>query len=132
MDHTSITANKDKYKVRNWKAYNKSLCHRGRITLWIEDSVMKDWSFIDITKKSVGECLYPDSVIRCCLLLKLSYHLCLRQATGFVESLLFFMGKGHYAVPDYSTLSRGQSLIPGSVSQRLTRGENLDIAIDST
>jgi hypothetical protein len=62
MDHTSITASKDKYKVRNRKAYNRSLCYRDRIALWIDDSIRKEWSSIDITNKSVGEYFYPDSV----------------------------------------------------------------------
>ncbi len=32
---------KDKYKVRNWGAYNKSLVERGNITLWLDRSVMR-------------------------------------------------------------------------------------------
>ena len=35
--------NKKKYKVTNWKEYEKSLCNRGYLTLWISPSVIKSW-----------------------------------------------------------------------------------------
>lgn len=34
---------KEKYKVTNWKAYNKALVERGSLTLWIDDEVVEDW-----------------------------------------------------------------------------------------
>ncbi|WP_394990372.1 hypothetical protein [Emticicia sp.] len=34
-----ITQLKDTYKLKNWKAYKASLYNRGRITIWIEDSI---------------------------------------------------------------------------------------------
>jgi hypothetical protein len=93
---------------------------------------MKKWPSTYLIGKSAGECLYSDSVIGCCLLLKISCHLGLRRAAGFVESLSFFLGEGSYAVPDYSTLCRRQSPVPCKVSRRPYKGKNLDITIDST
>jgi hypothetical protein len=55
---------KDSYKVKNWQSYNKSLRQRGKITLWIEESVLRQWREIDPKQKVVGEQLYPDSVIQ--------------------------------------------------------------------
>ena len=55
---------KDIYKVTNWQQYNRNLCERGRIRLWIEDSVVGQWRDIDVKNKVVGEALYPDSVIQ--------------------------------------------------------------------
>jgi hypothetical protein len=39
----SITQVKDKYKIKNRQAYNKSLCQRGSLGLWLEESVMEEW-----------------------------------------------------------------------------------------
>ena len=123
---------KDKYKVKNWKAYNNSLVQRGSISIWLEDSVLRQWGDISKEKKVVGECLYGDSVIQCCLLLGQLYHQPLRQTTGFVDSLLTMLGYRDYAVPDYSTLCRRQACLPVEVSQALSSQRKRAIAIDST
>ncbi|KAA6326379.1 hypothetical protein EZS27_024512, partial [termite gut metagenome] len=34
---------KDKYKIKHWQAYNKSLCQRGSLTLWLDESVLQEW-----------------------------------------------------------------------------------------
>lgn len=128
----ATTPVKDKYKVQNWKAYNQSLCQRGSLTLWLEDSVLRTWREIDLTKKVVGEPLYADCVIQCCLVLGLVYQQPLRQTTGFVTSLLALLGYGDYAVPDYTTLCRRQSCLLVEVSKALTSGRKLDLALDST
>ena len=36
---------KDKYRVRNWSRYNKSLIGRGNITIWIEESTLVSWYY---------------------------------------------------------------------------------------
>ncbi|RDC62659.1 IS5 family transposase [Adhaeribacter pallidiroseus] len=123
---------KDRYKVKNWKAYTSSLVQRGSLTLWLEDSVLRAWREIDPSQKVVGECLYADCVIQCCLLLGQVYHQPLRQTTGFVSSLLAMLGYKDYAVPDYTTLCRRQSCLPVEVSKALARNRKLAIALDST
>lgn len=132
MQTSLITPTKDKYKLSNWKAYNKSLCQRGSLTIWIDDSVLRAWRDIDTTKKVVGQETYPSCVILCCLILKLQYHQPLRQTTGFVKSLLNMMGLSSYAIPDYSTLCRRQMSLPVEVSRRWKSGEKIAIAVDST
>lgn len=131
LPSTTIPA-KDKYKVKNWKAYNSSLVQRGSLTLWLEDSVLRSWRDTDVRKKVVGENTYAACVIQCCLLLGQVYHQPLRQTTGFVGSLLVLLGCGDYAVPDYTTLCRRQSCLPVEVSQALSSGKKLDLALDST
>lgn len=132
MFSSTTTPSKDTYKVKNWKAYNKSLVSRGSLTLWLEDSVLSAWRDIDISRKVVGEQLYADCVIQCCLLLGCVYHQPLRQTTGFVASLLAMLGRGDYAMPDYSTLCRRQSCLPVELSKALAGSRKIDIAIDST
>jgi hypothetical protein len=70
----------------------------------------------------------PDTVILCCLILGIQYHQPLRQTTGFVGSLLLLMGKGYYAIRDYSTLCRRQH----SLNKALGKRRKIHIAIDST
>jgi hypothetical protein len=133
MENLMPTApRKDKYKLTNWKAYNQSLCKRGQISLWVDDSLLRQWKEIKPEEKVVGEKTYPDPVILCCLILDMQYAQPLRQTTGFVGSLLRLMGFGTYAVPDYSTLCRRQSALPVEVSKRWQGGEKLDLALDST
>jgi hypothetical protein len=42
------------------------------------------------------------------------------------------MGRGHYSIPDYSTLCRRQDSLPVGLTKCWERGENIHIAIDST
>lgn len=132
MQVQPTSLSKDSCKVKNWKQYNASLCQRGSISLWIEDSVLRAWREIEVTKKVAGEQTYPDAVILCCLVPGLQYHQKLRQTTGFVSGILALSGKGDYAVPDYSTLCRRQACLPVEVSKRWQSGEKLAVAIDST
>lgn len=123
---------KDSYKVQNWQGYNKSLVRKGRIDIWLEDSVLRSWRDIDGSKIVVGEPLYANCVIQCCLVLGIVYHQPLRQTTGFVASLLGLLGHGDFAIPDYTTLCRRQSCLLVEVSKALSGDKKLDIAIDST
>ena len=117
--------------IINWKEYNQRLCNRGRLTLWINDSVLDEWEKAANKDKKVGEQTYCDSIIQCCLLLKINYGLKLRQSTGFVGSLFLLMGKSHLPVPDYSTLCRRQNSLPIEIGNRLACAENLAVGIDS-
>ena len=132
MQPFPIAPAKDKYKVKNWKEYNASLCRRGQVTIWLENGVLREWRDIDACRRVVGEKTYPNAVILCCLTLGLVYGQKLRQTTGFVASLLRLMGRSDYAIPDYTTLCRRQSCLPVGLTERWQKGEKLDIAIDST
>jgi hypothetical protein len=43
-------ADKPKYKVRNWKEYNASLCKRGDITTFIDPEILKEWEYLSKKK----------------------------------------------------------------------------------
>ncbi|WP_252737457.1 transposase, partial [Citreicella sp. C3M06] len=51
--------------------------------------------------------IFPTNAIQTCLTMKVLFGMALRQTTGFVESLLRFVGL-NWQVPDFSTLSRRQ------------------------
>jgi hypothetical protein len=64
--------------------------------------------------------------------MKLNYHLCLRQSTGFMKGMFVLVGMSGLLIPDYSTLCRRQKSLPIEIGERLKRGENLVVGIDST
>jgi hypothetical protein len=55
MSTSPIIPVKDKYKIRDWQSYNKSLCQRGSITLWLNNSVLKEREQAGKKKKEAGE-----------------------------------------------------------------------------
>ena len=123
-------SHKSKYKVKNWRSYNKALCQRGSITLWICPALLMRWKQIDPKHKEVGVLLYCDGIIEACLTIGKVYKLPLRQTTGLISSILNMAHLGDLSVPDYSTLSRRSSGI--SIALSNTVGSHIHIAVDST
>ena len=33
-----------KYRIRNWKEYNKALINRGSVSIWLSDDVIEKWN----------------------------------------------------------------------------------------
>ena len=64
---------------------------------------------------------YSDAAIQACLTIQVLFGLPLRQATGFVASLLELSGLG-WAVPDFSTLSRRQKTLEVAIPFRGSKG----------
>ena len=123
---------KDKYKVKNWQAYNKGLKQRGSITLWLSDSAIDSWLSV---KKSVGRGRrehYSDLAIQTCLTIRKVFHLALRQCEGFIRSL-FSSLKIKLPVPDYTILCRRAAKLEIVLSPLLNKEAGpIDIVVDST
>lgn len=120
---------KDKYKVQNWREYNKGLKQRGAITIWISEEVLKLWRYQGEKKKG-GQLTYSDLAIEVCLTVRKVYHLPLRQTQGFVESF-FLQLQAALPVPCYTQISRrSQSL---TINLEGKNGEVItDIVVDSS
>ena len=122
-------AYKKKYRVTNWSEYEKSLRNRGNLTLWISPSAIKVWK-----AKATGEIgrqqKYSDLAIETVLTLRLLFHLPLRQAEGFVSSLLQLMGL-NLPTPDHTTLSRQAKTLNIRIKRR-TSNKPLHLIVDST
>lgn len=73
---------------------------------------------------------YSDVAIQTCLTLKVLFGMALRQATGFVESLLRLAGLA-WSVPDFSTPSRREKSLTVDIPYRGSK-EPLYLLIDST
>jgi transposase len=93
-----------RYRVRNWPKYEAGLKRRGDLTLWLDEAALAGWQ---APRRSTpgGQAWYSDLAIELVLMLRLVFHLALRQAEGFAASVLRLLGQD-LCVPDHTTLSR--------------------------
>ena len=113
----------------NWPDYDQSLVQRGDLTIWISADAIAAW-VPDHTGQRGGQRRYSDLAIETALVLRLVFHLPLRQAEGFLRSALMMMGLDLPA-PDHTTLSRrGRHLDIDLLPTDLRRGRHL--VVDST
>jgi Transposase DDE domain len=59
-----------------------------------------------------GQVIYSDLAIEMVLMLRMVFHLALRQAEAFAGSVLCLLGLD-LGVPDHTTLSRRSRILPG-------------------
>jgi hypothetical protein len=95
---------KTQYRVRNWAAYNTALVNRGKLTLWVDEEALQAWQYTGPRQRG-AQYVYAEAAIQCVLTLRAVYHLALRAAQGFTESVFSLLQMG-MPVPTYSTLSR--------------------------
>ena len=118
---------KRRYKTTNWREYNKALKARGSLSVWLDTDMQ--W-LAPPTGKRGRRPTFSDASIQFCLSIKCLFGLALRQALGFVHSLLRLAGL-QWPVPDYSTLSRRQQTLKVQLPYR-PRTTALDLLVDST
>ena len=127
---------KARYRVRNWPAYEAGLKRRGDLTLCIDETALAGWHAPRRTTPG-GQAWYSDTAIALVLMLRLVFHLALRQAEGFATSVLRLLGQ-ELCVPDHTTLSRhSQSFAgrqPTTAKVRLDAGkaERFSVSAQST
>ena len=92
------------YRIRNWPQYEAGLKRRGDLTLWLDQAAIAEWQAPRRTTPG-GQALYSDLAIELVLILRLVFHLALRQTEGFARSVLRLLGLD-LPVPDHTTLSR--------------------------
>ena len=92
------------YRVRNWRQYDAGLKRRGDLTFWLDEATLAKWQAPRRTTPG-GQARYSDLAIELVLMLRLVFHLALRQAEGFAGSVLRLLGLDLH-VPDHTTLSR--------------------------
>jgi hypothetical protein len=90
------------YKTKSWSEYDQALRTRGSLTIWFDPEMC--WTPPPSGKRG-RQPSYSDAAIQTCLTMKVLFGMALRQATGFVESLLCLMGLD-WTVPDYSRVGR--------------------------
>src|SRR5215469_2401859 len=92
------------YRVRNWPAYEAGLRQRGDLTLWIDEAALDGWR-APRRNTPGGQAIYSDLAIEMVLMLRMVFHLALRQAEAFASSVLRLLSL-NLCVPDHTTLSR--------------------------
>ena len=118
---------KPEYKGINWSEYEKNLKNRGNICLWMSDEVIREWR-ADSKNVRGGQQIYSDLAIEIILSLRLLFHLPLRQAEGFVESIFQLM-KVDLPIPDHTTLSRKLDI---KIKRPPSDGKPMHLIVDST
>ena len=120
---------KRRYRIRNWRDYNKALVRRGSLTLWVEERTLGVWLDHDRPARRGRRRTYTDAAITCALTLRAVYGLPLRSTQGLVSSVLRLLGP-NLPAPHYSTLSRRSAVLDVELP-RLNKGP-LHLAVDST
>ena len=122
---------KDKYRIRNWREYNRSLVNRGSITFWFSKDVTDNWYSAERTKKKGRPRTYSDDAIRSGLMIKALFRTPFRMLQGLVDSLIQILGF-ELACPDYSIFCRRAKGLQIPMRQLLKPGERLNVIFDST
>ena len=121
---------KNKYKVTNWRSYDRSLVNLGDITLWLSEEVIQSWNHC--SKQTFGRPkLYSDLAIETALSLRLIFKLPLRQTEGLLRSLFKLLNLD-LSVPDHTTLSRRNHTLNIKLKRMGSMTGPIDLVIDST
>jgi IS5 family transposase len=122
------TKSKAVYRVKNWRAYDRSLVQRGSLTFWIDEVALKRWAYHGPAQQGT-QFDYSDLAIQMMLTMREVFRLTNRATEGFVRSL-FQLLKVDLTVPDHSTLSRRGQTLTVTLPKR-ARGE-LHLVLDSS
>jgi hypothetical protein len=90
--------------VKNWAAYEAGLRRRGDLTVWLSDEALDAWR-APPSGKPGGQRRYADIAIEAALMIRMVFHLPLRQTEGFLYSLMQLLDID-LPIPDHTTLSR--------------------------
>jgi hypothetical protein len=99
-----------RYRIRNWREYNRALINRGCLTVCFDEQTIVAWHNTEPAAGPGAPRTYSDLAIECALVFKSVYHLRLRAAQGFLSSVMELMRLTR-PVPDYSTVSRRQGVL---------------------
>ena len=95
---------KSRYRIGNWPEYEAGLRRRGDLTVWLSEDAISSWTPAPTGLRG-GQKRFSDHAIETALTLRLIFKLPLRQAEGFLRSVLALMDVDLEA-PDHTTLSR--------------------------
>ena len=121
---------REKYKLTNLSAYNKSLKNRGKLRIWLSDDVKSSWLYT-ASQKPGGEIIYSDVCIEFCLTIKHLYGLAYRQTEGFIEDIFELCGID-LPVPSYSQIQRRSKTVKINIRVRKSTKASIELVIDST
>lgn len=121
---------KAKYRIRNWKEYNRSLINRGSLTFWISEDLLDNWIETEKTGERGASPRYTQAAMVAMASVKFVFHQAGRQTCGLVASI-FRLLKVDLSVPDHSTISRRMAGLEVSLPLK-EGGKGRHIVCDST
>lgn len=121
---------KTKYRLRNWREYNRALVQRGSLTLWITEDIVQTWQAMEQEHKRGHPRTYSDTAIVTMATLQEVYHLGLRQAEGLMDSIGTLLQLA-VPIPHYSTLRRRRATVEVELPRTRSK-EALHMVVDST
>ncbi len=121
---------KTSYRIMNWSEYETSLRNRGDITVLLSGDVIDAWTPPKNGKRG-GQPIYSDIAIETSLTLRLVFHLPLRQAEGFLKSILKLM-ELYLPCPDHTTVSRQNRTVNVCRSTESLPNGPVHFIVDST
>ena len=119
---------KTKYRVSNWSEYDRALVQRGDVTLWISENAVASWRPAPTGRRGAQR-KFSDLAIETALTLRLVFNLPLRQAEGFLRSILSLMSIDLES-PDHTTLSRRSQSLDADL-YRVANDSPIHLIIDS-
>jgi len=120
----------ERYKVKNWKEYNRSLKNRGSITFWLSEDVCSKWYSQAKPQRGAQE-EYSDACIELCCIVRKVYNLGLRQTEGFLRSIVELAGL-KLTIPDYTVICRRSKNLKVELPGRAKQSQQLNVVFDST
>ena len=120
---------KTKYRVGNWREYERALVQRGDVTLWLSADATDAWK-PSPSGRPGGQQRFSDLAIETALSLRLVFRLPLRQTEGFLRSVLALM-RADLEAPDHTTLSRRSQRLDVEL-HRIPANEPVHLIVDST
>ena len=121
---------KMKFQVKNWAEYDAGLRRRGSLTLWVTPEVLDGWQAARRTTPG-GQSVYSELAIEAGMMLRLAFHLALRQTEGLIASIFSLLGVS-LSAPDHTTLSRRARTMKSISKGCILPDGPLNILIDST
>ncbi len=120
---------KTKYRIRNWRDFERGLRNRGDVTIWLSEEAIAAWT---PPKNGLhgGQRRYSNLAILTALTLRVVFGLPLRQSEGFLDSLLTLMGLDLKA-RDHTTLSSRNRIVEVAPLTRVHEGP-IHLIVDST
>ncbi|CAI0941705.1 Uncharacterised protein [Serratia quinivorans] len=129
-DNAGSPVAKQKFKITNWRNYNKTRINRGSITFWLDHEAVKAWHVSTTPSSRGGPQYYSDFTITTALVVKRIFCLTLRAAQEFNDSIFALMDISLRS-PDYTSVNKHTKSVNVSF-KTATRGEIAHLMIDST
>ena len=119
-------------KIKNWPEYNQALKHRGNLSIFISEKVIRNGQIVPPSRSGTTgrPKVYSTELIELALTIRELFRLPLRQTAGFVEYLFGLMHLSG-SIPDYTTLSRRAGKLNLRFN-RQTRRSGIVMLIDSS